>query len=58
MEEVKSIQEEYKEKPYKRTFDGKDYGPTGSQLEWMRRNNRQYIDFGSTWTVGPRDFEY
>lgn len=58
MEEIKSIQEEYKEKPYKRTFDKPCYGPTGSQLEWMRRNNRNYIDFGSCWTVGPRDFEY
>ena len=47
MKATKSIQEEYQEKQYKRTFDGKDYGPTGSQLEWMRRNNRNYIDFGS-----------
>lgn len=58
MEEIKSIQEKYQEKPYKRTFDKPCYGPTGSQLKWMRRNNRNYIDFGSCWTVGPRDFEY
>ena len=58
MEEVKSIQEEYKDKSYKRNFDGKDYGPTGSQLEWMRRNNRNYIDFGRRRVFGPPDFEY
>lgn len=58
MEKVKSIQEEYQEKVYKRSFDEPCYGPTGSQLEWMRRNNRNYIDFGSCWTFGPRDFEY
>lgn len=33
MKDVKSIQEEYQDKQCKRTFDGKDYGPTGSQLE-------------------------
>ena len=50
------------ENPKKKTqtvnHSGENYGPTGSQLEWMRRNNRSYIDFGSLWTVGPRDFEY
>ena len=48
-----------KEKETKEQIDrSKNYGPTGSQLEWMRKNDRTYIDFGSTWTVGPRDFEY
>ena len=58
MKDVKSIQEEYQDKQYKRTFDGKDYGPTGSQLEWMRHNNRNYIDFNCRSVFGPPDFEY
>lgn len=58
MKDVKSIQEEYQDKQYKRTFDGKDYGPTGSQLEWMRRNNRNYIDFNCRSVFGPPNFEY
>ena len=44
---------ERQEKSYKRSFDDKDYGPTGSQLEWMRRNNRNYIDFNRRPVFGP-----
>ncbi len=58
MKKVKSVQEEYKEKPYKRTFDDNDYGPTGSQLEWMHRNDRTYIDFERSSRWGLPDFEY
>lgn len=58
MESVKPIQEENHEKSYKRSYDDKCYGPTGSQLEWMRRNNRNYIDFNRRSVFGPPDFEY
>lgn len=58
MEEVKAIQEECQEKTYKRSFDEPCYGPTGSQLEWMRRNNRHYIDFNRRPVFGLPDFEY
>ena len=58
MKKVKSIQEEYQEKVYKRSFDEPCYGPTGPQLEWMRRNNRNYIDFNHNPAFGLPDFEY
>jgi hypothetical protein len=58
MELVKSIKENHQKTPQTKNNRGENYGPTGSQLEWMRRNNRNYIDFGQSWTFGPRDFEY
>lgn len=58
MKEIKSIQEEHQEKIYKRTFDDNDYGPTGSQLEWIRRHDRTYIDFERSSRWGLPDFEY
>lgn len=58
MKEVKAIKKECQEKIYKRSFDKPDYGPTGSRLEWMRLNNRNYIDFNRRSVFGPPDFEY
>lgn len=58
MKKVKSTQKENQKKIYKRTFDDNDYGPTGSQLEWMRRNERTYIDFNRNPAFGLPDFEY